>query len=72
MSLIYDELFFSCTFNLGQCSQADFKWYFDNAYGSCFKFNYGGQNSTQFVTTKTGSLNGLRVELFIAELSDIY
>jgi hypothetical protein len=72
LGINYDEFIISCTFNIEPCNSSLFEWYFDITYGSCFKFNPNNGSHSGLHSYRAGSLNGFRIELFIADLSDPY
>ena len=72
MSTKFDELFMSCTFNLQPCNESMFEWYFDINYGSCFRFNHKNVQPKQLYSYRAGTLNALKVELFVPLLTDPY
>ena len=72
MSIKYNDLFMSCTFNLQPCNESMFEWYYDIIFGSCFKFNYKNIQPRQLYTFRAGSLNSLKVELFAPVPTDPY
>jgi hypothetical protein len=72
MSTKFDELFMSCTFNLQTCDESMFEWYFDINYGSCFRFNHKNVQPKQLYSYRAGTLNALKVELFVPLLTDPY
>lgn len=45
----FKDMLLSCTFNLKNCTENDFDWYYDLYYGNCFKFN-SGKNLNIFYT----------------------
>ncbi|RNA36501.1 acid-sensing ion channel 2 isoform X1 [Brachionus plicatilis] len=67
-SLGLKEILISCMFNLQQCSENDWEWYYDYFYGNCHRFNTGknlkGEKIDIKYTNNAGKYNGLMVELF--------
>ncbi len=70
-----NQMIISCTFQGVSCEAADFYYYHDYNYGSCFSFNLGKVNnaSPKYLTEKrdilksekSGWENGLQLELFV-------
>jgi hypothetical protein len=64
-----EDMLIRCSFNFVTCTPADFDWYFDEMYGSCFKFNAGkkssGHSITDKISTKNGKEHGLYTELVV-------
>jgi hypothetical protein len=59
-----------CTFNIQSCSANDFKWFFDLAYGNCWIFNSGINESTLdkvplFFNSFPGETYGFQVKLYV-------
>lgn len=46
-----------------------FDWYFDIEFGSCFRFN---SNNSQLYSYRAGTLNSLKIELYIAPITEPY
>lgn len=69
LTIQLNSMIISCYFDLIVCSASDFEWYFDNMYGSCFKFNSGknsiGESVPERFSTKTGPVNGFILELYV-------
>lgn len=68
----YEDFFLSCTFNLKACDTSIFEWYFDIKFGSCFRFNYQGMSPGPLYSYRPSDFNGLRVELYIPDITDVY
>jgi len=70
-----NESLISCLLNLNPCSSSDFVWTFDPIYGNCYSFNIGLNSSGHSVDiqsiSKSGSVNGLKLELFIGNPTNI-
>lgn len=66
-----EDILLSCMYNLKPCNLNDFDWYYDAYFGNCFRFNAGknmnGQIIPDKVTTKAGKPNGLLLELFVGD-----
>lgn len=64
-----DYMLVTCMYNLERCSVDDFEWYYDIMYGNCYKFNSGrndkGQRIAEKMSTRSGTINSLILELFV-------
>jgi hypothetical protein len=64
-----EEILIICRFADDDCSTDDFIWIYNFYYGNCYQFNSGFNSSGHQVknkfSTRSGRLNGLRLELFI-------
>jgi len=69
------ESLISCSINMMPCFSSEFIWHFDPKYGNCYSFNTGSNSSGNSVDlrkiNKAGNMNGLRLELFIGNPSNI-
>ena len=58
-----------CSFNLNECTSADFSWYYDSLYGNCYSFNSGfnstGQKRDASVSYLAGNWHGLIVDFYV-------
>lgn len=75
LGLTLEDMMMSCLYNLQPCWVNDFEWYFDIFYGNCWKFNSGKNSSGHQVpdkmSTKSGKINGLQLELLVSDSSDM-
>ena len=74
-SLPLNDFLINCNFGLNKCSAKEFDWYYDMNYGNCFTFNNGrnfkGHTNTIRNSSQSGYFNGLRMELFLGNSSDV-
>ena len=69
LSLSLDKMIISCLFAAQSCSFNDFEWFYSNEYGNCYRFNYASSNKR--VQTRSGKYYGLRLELYVGEISNL-
>ncbi|XP_071496689.1 uncharacterized protein [Diadema antillarum] len=62
-----EDIILQCTFDKRSCNYTDFRMWQNKAYGNCFTFNHGDDNSTMRTTSKSGSTYGLHMTLFIEQ-----
>jgi hypothetical protein len=75
LSYPLNESLLSCMINSMSCSSLDFVWSFDPLYGNCYSFNKGLNSSGNSIAlikiSKSGNMNGFRLELFIGNPKNI-
>ena len=49
LGLTMKDMLISCEFNSIECTAADFSWFFDAYYGSCYTFNLSGLGNVKKV-----------------------
>ena len=67
------DMLISCSFNSVKCTVNDFKWWFSATTGACYMFNLDALNVTvdDLMVTRPGVFNGLAVEFFTGESTDL-
>ncbi|RNA31126.1 FMRFamide-activated amiloride-sensitive sodium channel isoform X1, partial [Brachionus plicatilis] len=64
-----DTILVSCFYNNEECFAENFHWFRDNDFGNCYTFNdlFDGNNQKieSLKTSKSGSDNGLKMEIFV-------
>ena len=68
-SLSLDKMIISCLFGAQSCTSTDFEWFYLNKYGNCYRFNYASSNKR--IQTRSGKYYGLRLELYVGEISNL-
>eukprot|EP00057_Strongylocentrotus_purpuratus_P023622 XP_011678096.1 PREDICTED: amiloride-sensitive sodium channel subunit beta-like [Strongylocentrotus purpuratus] len=58
------DMLLSCSFHGLPCAPANFTWFFNYLYGSCYTFN-SGYTKVPLRSTEIGPIYGLAIELFI-------
>ena len=75
LSYSLNESLIKCTIGTLECSASDFFYTFDACYGNCYSFNIGFNSSGDPIDliqiTKTGNINGLKLELFIGDPKNV-
>jgi hypothetical protein len=70
MSLSYNEIFISAFYNGNPLFSSDFEWRYFVDFGSCFIFNLNQTSNKK--SLRSGTLNGLTLELKVPEITDPY
>lgn len=69
IGLTLDDMLISCDFLDASCNLSDFVYSFNSFYGNCYSFNNGyypdGTSREIAQVTKTGSLDGFYLELYV-------
>ncbi|CAF0821207.1 unnamed protein product [Brachionus calyciflorus] len=64
-----DTMLISCYYDHDQCNSSNFTWFHDSEFGNCYTFNALFDENNNFkeplVTSKTGPVHGLNLELFV-------
>src|SRR5690606_35639629 len=76
LGMSLEDMLISCTYANTACTVNDFEWYYEFFYGNCYRFNSGRNSSGDQVPDKevsrAGWIDGLKLELFIDNPSNIY
>ena len=74
-SLPLKDFLIDCNFGISKCSADEFDWYYSMHHGNCYTFNNGrnfkGQIQPIRNSSQAGSFNGLRLELFLGNQTDV-